>query len=87
MRQPITCCLGLELANSLVEGKSIMTIVNDRRRKHYSAFKQINKEGAGSIVMGPGYWRGFMQRNGHLVKAKRGVKFDVKRFEWCTVCK
>ena len=26
-----------------------------------------------------------MQRNGHLVKVRRGVKFDVKRAEWCTV--
>ena len=70
MRQSITCRQGLELANSLVEAKSIMTKVNDWRLKHFSTFKQIHKEGAGSIVMGPGYWRGFMQRNGHLVKAK-----------------
>ena len=86
MRQPITCRQVLELANSLVEGKSIMTKLNDWRRKQCSTFKQIHKEGADSILLGPGYWRGFMQRNGHLVKAKRGgVKFDVKRSEWCTV--
>ena len=85
MRQSITCCQGLELANSLVEAKSIMTKVNDWRLKHFSTFKQIHKEGAGSIFLGPGYWRGFMQRNGHIVKANRRVKFDVKRSEWCTV--
>jgi hypothetical protein len=25
-----------------------------------------------------------MKRNGHLVKAKKGVKFDSKRANWCT---
>ena len=35
MRQPITCQQGLELANSLVDGKLIMKKENDwRRLKH-----------------------------------------------------
>jgi hypothetical protein len=25
-----------------------------------------------------------MRRNGHLIKSKRAVKFEVKRAEWCT---
>ena len=25
-----------------------------------------------------------MKRNGHLVKAKKGVKFNSKRSNWCT---
>ena len=54
MRQSITCRQGLELANSLVEAKSIMTKVNDWRLKHFSTFKQIHKEGAGSILVEPG---------------------------------
>ena len=54
MRQPITCRQVLELANSLVEGKSIMTKLNDWRRKQCSTFKQIHKEGAGSILVEPG---------------------------------
>ncbi len=31
-----------------------------------------------------GYWRGFMKRNGHVIKSKRAVKFEAKLAEWCT---
>jgi len=27
-------------------------------------------------LLGQGYWRGFMRRNGHIVKSKKSVKFD-----------
>ena len=51
------------------------------RRKHSISFRdeqQLTKE------LGKGYWRGFMKRNGLNVKAKKGVKFDSKRADWCT---
>ena len=51
------------------------------RRKHCISFRdeqQLTKE------LGKGYWRGFMKRNGLNVKAKKGVKFDSKRADWCT---
>jgi hypothetical protein len=35
-----------------------------------------------SSDLGPGYWRGFMKHNRHLIAAKRAVKFDTKRSEW-----
>jgi hypothetical protein len=34
--------------------------------------------------LGWGYWKGFMKRNGHLIKSKKAVKFDSKRADWCT---
>ncbi len=37
-----------------------------------------------NIDLREGYWQGFMKRNGHRVKAKKGVKFDSKRADWCT---
>jgi hypothetical protein len=39
---------------------------------------------APSPLLGWGYWRGFMKRNGHVIKSKRAVKFEAKRAEWCT---
>jgi len=30
------------------------------------------------MVLGIGYWAGFMKQNKHLVKAKKAVKFDIK---------
>ncbi len=35
-------------------------------------------------LLGLGYWRGFMRRNGHIIKSKRAIKFESKRAEWCT---
>jgi hypothetical protein len=68
MRSPITCREGLQLANSLVNGKSIMENIQIWRRKHCISFRdeqQLTKE------LGKGYWRGFMKRNGLNVKAKK----------------
>jgi hypothetical protein len=31
------------------------------------------------MVLGKGYWAGFMKQNKHLVKAKKGVKLYSKR--------
>ncbi len=36
------------------------------------------------MVLGQGYCVGFMKWNRHLIKAKKAVKFDSKRAEWCT---
>ncbi len=36
------------------------------------------------MVLGKGYWVGFMKQNKHLVKARKGVKFVSKRANWCT---
>ena len=35
------------------------------------------------VSLGLGYWRSFMKRNAHLIRSKKGVKFDNKRAEWC----
>jgi hypothetical protein len=37
-----------------------------------------------TAALGTGYWRGFMKRNRHLIRSKKGVKFEAKRAEWCT---
>ena len=44
-------------------------------------FITINK---GKQELGKEYLAGFMKRNGDLVKAKKGVKFDSKRADRCT---
>ena len=34
--------------------------------------------------LGTKYWKSFMKWHGHRIKAKKGVKFDNKRADWCT---
>jgi hypothetical protein len=36
------------------------------------------------MVLEKGYWVGFMKQNKHLFKARKGIKFDSKRADWCT---
>ena len=38
----------------------------------------------GKVKLGQSYWCGFMKRHGHKIKAKKGIRFDDKRADWCT---
>lgn len=80
MRVPITRRQGLQLANLLISGTLTEERVRVWKEKHCAAFTT----NGGQVTLGSGYWKGFMKRNGHIVKAKKGVKFDAKRADWCT---
>jgi hypothetical protein len=70
MHVPITSSQGLQLCNSILK----VTIME---------YKKNNRRSM-PINLGPGYWRGFMKHNKDLISAKKAVKFDTKRAEWCT---
>ena len=46
--------------------------------------KKKKKKKKKELILGNGYWRGFMRRNKHDVRLKKPVKFESKRAEWCT---
>ena len=75
MRAPITTAQGLQLCNSIIKGTKFQHTVSEFQKHN---LRSVTNE------LGPGYWRGFLNRNKHLIKAKRAVKFDTKRAEWCT---
>jgi len=75
MRVPITTSQGLQLCNSIIKGTKYERDVMEFKKK---SLRNVTQE------LGPGYWRGFLQRNKHLIRAKRAVKFDTNRAEWCT---
>jgi len=75
MRVPITTKQGLQLCNSIIKGTKFASKVTEFQSKN---LRSVTKE------LGPGYWRGFLRRNKHLIAAKKAVKFDTKRAEWCT---
>jgi len=75
MRIPLTTEQGLQLCNSIISGTKYEKLTSEFKDKYLrSSTKKL----------GHGYWRGFMKRNKHLISAKRAVKFDTKRSEWCT---
>jgi len=80
MRAPISVGQGLALlANSLLEGSAAMEDIIKWKQHNNAAFRNNGK-----TELGPGYWRGFMARNGHLIDTEKAVKFDGNRSDWCT---
>jgi hypothetical protein len=87
MRSPVNVTTGLQLANSLIAGTSIETELHEWKIRHNIHSRRAGVSGnetAAQHQLGQGYWRGFMSRNGHIVKSKKSVKFDYKRADWCT---
>jgi hypothetical protein len=60
MRTPVTTAQGLELANSLIEGKSTQKQLIDWKSKNCHAYKM-----KGTVKLGKSYWRNFLRRNSH----------------------
>ncbi len=75
MRVPISSAQGLALCNSIIEGTRFQKQVVDYKNKNCRT---------SSNKLGPAYWRGFLKRNKHLIRAKKPVRFENKRAEWCT---
>ena len=75
MRVPLNVSQGLRLVNSLIAGGALDSL--NKWREKYSHGYQTNQR----TELGLGYWRGFMKRYGHVIKAKKGVKFCFKRAE------
>ncbi|KAI2501029.1 hypothetical protein MHU86_13441 [Fragilaria crotonensis] len=89
MRLPITVAAGLQLANSLIVGtifESKLRAWKEKQNVHTRRMLNIDNCAANTsnLLLGWGYWRGFMNRNGHLIKSKKAVKFKLKRADWCT---
>ena len=77
--QPVKPDNFLALANSLIKGKEIEKEVIKFKAKHCGY--DINSESAN---LGQAYFRGFMNRNQHLIDLKRGKKYPKDRSEWTT---
>jgi hypothetical protein len=78
MRTPITTSQGLELANSLILGKSVETALKKWKLKYSQGYRHN-----GDIKLGKTYWKKILKRNNHLIRAKKKtVNFDSKRADW-----
>ena len=70
IRQSLTPSLSIHLINSLINGKSIQIELMVFKEKY------SHKEN-GSV--GQRYWTGFKKRNRHLIRSKRGQKYELYR--------
>jgi hypothetical protein len=79
LRQPVSCAEGLELANSLIEGTT--TQLDLMAWKKANLKNGPDDDSFGSL--GVRYWKNFCRRNADLISAKKAVRFDSKRDDWC----
>jgi hypothetical protein len=79
MRVPINGQQGLRLVNSLIFDTTTLENLIEWQKTSCAAYR-INK----NKDLTKSYWKGFMSRNGHRLTAKKGVKYDSKRADWCT---
>ncbi len=69
--------MGLQLANSLIAGTSSESELQEWKIWHNIHSRRANKvlendpAAAPQQQLGPGYWRGLMRRNGHIVDVKK----------------
>jgi hypothetical protein len=77
--QPISCAEGLELANSLIEGTQAQVDLMEWEKKHL----KMGETDALFGSLGEKYWQNFCQRNEDVITARKAVRFDSKRNDWC----
>ena len=75
IRQCLTPSKGIRLVNSMIDGTADQVSLVQWKDKY-----STNSLG----TVGRGYWRGFMERNGHLICSKRGAKYELDRASWST---
>jgi len=73
--QPITPTEGLQLSNSLIEGKPIQEEIKKNQL-------MLKREPTG--ILSKTYWKLFMRRHKHAIESKRGGRIASNRAEWVT---
>jgi hypothetical protein len=79
LRHPVSCAEGLELANSLFDGTQVQFDVMDWKRKNF----KMGERDATFVNLGMQYWQNLCRRNEDIITAKKAVRFDSKRKDWC----
>jgi hypothetical protein len=79
LRQPVSCAEGLELANSLLEGTVHQLCLIEWKKKHL----KIGEIDVTFGFHGARYWQFFCRWNHGIISAKKAVRFDSKRDDWC----
>ncbi len=78
--QPLAAWEGIKMMNNLMEGTEL--------RRKIEEFQRARKLGSKALVFGKvgrGWWRGFLQRNGHHIVRKWGERFAMDRSKWITL--
>jgi hypothetical protein len=78
MRTPIITSQGVELVNSLIVRKLVETALKTWKSKYSHGYRRNS-----DIKLGKTYWKKFLKQNNHLIRAKKNIKFDSKRADWC----
>ena len=75
IRQCLTPAEAIQLINSLIVGTQV--------QEDLIKFKQKFSNNVDGTV-GVGYWRAFKKRNKHLIRSKKGKRYELNRANWST---
>ena len=78
IRESLTPSQAIQLINSMIVGTSV--------QRELVEFKDKYSHGGKGGCVGQGYWAGFKKRNWHLIRSKRGQKYELDRASWSTYC-
>jgi hypothetical protein len=79
LRQHVSCAEGLDLADSLLEGTATQLELMTRKKAN---LKNGNDDDS-LISLCTRYWQNFCRRSRNLISARKAVRFDSKRDDWC----
>ena len=68
---------GLRLINSMLDGNATQEKLVAWKRKYSHCIKSIGE-------VGRCYWKGFIDRNSHLIVSAKGQKYELSRANWTT---
>ena len=81
----MTCREGLELTNSLVRGTAMEGEIKEWKKRHLPHQQSDDEDDNDSMLLGQKDWNNFCSRHSNQLSAKRAVRFDSNRDDWCTV--
>mmetsp|Transcript_25328 Transcript_25328/g.29833 ORF Transcript_25328/g.29833 Transcript_25328/m.29833 type:complete len:154 (+) Transcript_25328:717-1178(+) len=68
---------GLRLINSMLHGSTSQEKLVNWKLKYSHCQDSLGE-------VGRGYWKGFMERNRHLIVSAKGQKYELNRANWTT---
>ena len=82
MHQPLSPSAAIQLINSMVETQLFQHEIIEWKAKHLT-LTEDDTDVENPAYLGENYWRIFRKQHPEL-EAKKAVKIDAKRDDWCT---
>ena len=80
MKHSLKTSESIQLINSLIDATEYQTQLIEWKTKHNTYHREDKDLGK----IGRSYWKGFLKRNKHKIRSKKGKRYDLDRSNWTT---